>query len=153
MLFASPFVYLLFALLSIFSVWLKKYPIVIGILQLLFVVLFMIISSSGSIGDDSFELSAHGNFAGIGIYLVGFVSIGYFIPKQTLNRRIRMMYLNTRDPLQFVCIYNASDEQHPLKAHRFRIIVHMGLSIDPCVISITTYSWDQFIRLNRQARS
>jgi len=81
MLFASPFVYLLFAFLSIFSVWLKKYPIVIGILQLLFVVLFMIISSGGSIGDDSFELSAHGNFAGIGIYLVGFVSIGYFIPK------------------------------------------------------------------------
>ena len=81
MLFASPFVYLLFALISLFSVWLKKYPIVIGILQLLFVVLFMIISSGGSMGDDSFELSVHGNFAGIGIYLVGFVSLGYFIPK------------------------------------------------------------------------
>jgi len=81
MLFASPFIYLLFALIAVFSVWLKKYPIVIGILQLLFVVFFMIISSGGSMGDDSFELSVHGNFAGLGIYLVGFASIGYFIPK------------------------------------------------------------------------
>ena len=81
MLIASPFVYLLFAVLSLLSVLANKTPILIGILQLTFVVLFTIISLSGSIGDDTFELTVHGNFAGIGIYLVGYASIGYLIPK------------------------------------------------------------------------
>jgi len=81
MLFASPFLYILFALLGVLCTWFKKYPIAVGILQLLFVVLFIIVSSGGLISDGSFELSVHGNFAGIGIYLVGFVSIGYLIPK------------------------------------------------------------------------
>jgi hypothetical protein len=53
----------------------------IGVLQLLYVLLFVIVSLGGSMSDGSFELSVHGNFAGIGIYLVGFVSIGYLIPK------------------------------------------------------------------------
>jgi hypothetical protein len=81
MLFASPFVYILFAFSTILSIWLKKYPIMIGVLQLLYVLLFVIVSLGGSMSDGSFELSVHGNFAGIGIYLVGFVSIGYLIPK------------------------------------------------------------------------
>lgn len=81
MLFASPFVYIIFAFSTILSIWLKKYPIIIGVLQILFVVLFIIVSLGGSMSDGSFELSVHGNFAGIGIYLVGFASIGYLIPK------------------------------------------------------------------------
>ena len=81
MLFASSFVYILFALLAILCVWFKKYPIAVGILQLLYVVSFIIVSSGGLISIGSFELSVHGNFAGIGIYLVGLVSIGYLIPK------------------------------------------------------------------------
>ena len=81
MLIASPFVYLLFAVLSLLSVLANKTPILIGILQLTFVVLFTIISLSGSIGGDSFELTVHGNFAGIGIHLVGYASLGYLIPK------------------------------------------------------------------------
>lgn len=81
MLFASPFVYILFALLAVLCIWFKKYPIVVGILQLVYIVSFIIVSSGGLISDGSFELSVHGNFAGIGIYLVGFVSIGYLIPK------------------------------------------------------------------------
>ena len=81
MLFASPFVYMLFALLAVLCIWFKKYPIVVGILQLVYVLSFIIVSSGGLISDGSFELSVHGNFAGIGIYLVGLVSIGYLIPK------------------------------------------------------------------------
>ena len=81
MLFASSFVYILFAVLAVLCIWFKKYPIVVGILQLLYLVSFIIVSSGGLISDGSFELSVHGNFAGIGIYLVGLVSIGYLIPK------------------------------------------------------------------------
>ena len=35
----------------------------------------------GVIGNSDFELSVGGNFAGIGMYLIGFASIGYFIRK------------------------------------------------------------------------
>ena len=39
-------------------------------------------------------------------------------------------------------ILDASDVYGPLKALANINFVHMGLSIDPCVLSITTYSWD-----------
>ena len=81
MLFLSPIIYLIFSLLALASVGLKKYPTLVGVLQLIYVVLFLIISSLGVIGEDSFKVSAHGNFAGIGVYLIGFVSAGYLIRK------------------------------------------------------------------------
>ena len=81
MLFLSPIIYLIFSLLALASVGLKKYPTLVGVLQLIYVVLFLIISSMGVVGEDSFEFSAHGNFAGIGVYLIGFVSAGYLIRK------------------------------------------------------------------------
>lgn len=81
MLFFAPIIYLMFSILALTSLGLKKYPTVIGALQLIYVILFLIISSMGVIGDGDFELSAGGNFAGIGMYLIGFASIGYFIRK------------------------------------------------------------------------
>jgi len=81
MLFLAPIIYLLLSILALVSVGLKKYPTLVGALQLIYVILFLIFSSMGVIGDGDFELSAGGNFAGIGMYLIGFASIGYFIRK------------------------------------------------------------------------
>tara|TARA_B100001250_G_scaffold414357_1_gene452190 strand:+ start:824 stop:1747 length:924 start_codon:yes stop_codon:yes gene_type:complete len=83
MLFFSPFVYLgltVFALVSILI--LKMQPYIVGFIQLFFVISFLIVSLLGVVEiTDDFSLSAHGNFAGIGFYLVGFVSMGYFVRK------------------------------------------------------------------------
>jgi len=83
MLFFSPFIYLgltVFALVSILI--LKMQPYLVGFVQLLFVISFIIVSLLGVVEiTDDFSLSAHGNFAGIGIYLVGFASLGYFVRK------------------------------------------------------------------------
>lgn len=81
MLFLAPIIYLLLSILALVSVGLKKYPTLVGALQLIYVILFLVFSSMGVIGDGDFELSAGGNFAGIGMYLIGFASIGYFIRK------------------------------------------------------------------------
>ena len=81
MLFLAPIIYLLLSILALVSVGLKKYPTLVGALQLIYVILFLIFSSMGVVGDGDFELSAGGNFAGIGMYLIGFASIGYFIRK------------------------------------------------------------------------
>jgi len=81
MLFLAPIIYLLLSILALVSVGLKKYPTLVGALQLIYVILFLIFSSMGVVGDGDFELSAGGNFAGIGMYLVGFASIGCFIRK------------------------------------------------------------------------
>ena len=81
MLFLAPIIYLLLSILALVSVGLKKYPTLVGALQLIYVILFLVFSSMGVVGDGDFELSAGGNFAGIGMYLIGFASIGYFIRK------------------------------------------------------------------------
>ena len=81
MLFLAPIIYLLLSILALVSVGLKKYPTLVGALQLIYVILFLIFSSMGVIGNSDFELSVGGNFAGIGMYLIGFASIGYFIRK------------------------------------------------------------------------
>ena len=81
MLFLAPIIYLLLSILALVSVGLKKYPTLVGAFQLIYVILFLVFSSMGVIGDGDFELSAGGNFAGIGMYLIGFASIGYFIRK------------------------------------------------------------------------
>ena len=79
MLLLAPIIYLIFSILALASVAIKKYPTVIGVLQLIYVIAFLIISSIGYIDFGSDELTVGGNFAGIGMYLIGFASIGYFI--------------------------------------------------------------------------
>ena len=81
MLLSAPIIYLILSIIALASVGLKKYPIAIGVLQLIYVVAFLIISSIGYIDFGSEELTVGGNFAGIGMYLIGFASIGYFIRK------------------------------------------------------------------------
>jgi len=81
MLLSAPIIYLILSILALASVGLKKYPTAIGVLQLIYVVAFLIISSIGYIDFGSEELTVGGNFAGIGMYLIGFASIGYFIRK------------------------------------------------------------------------
>ena len=81
MLLSAPIIYLILSILALASVGLKKYPTAIGALQLIYVVAFLIISSIGYIDFGSEELTVGGNFAGIGMYLIGFASIGYFIRK------------------------------------------------------------------------
>ena len=81
MLLSAPIIYLILSIIALASVGLKKYPTAIGVLQLIYVVAFLIISSIGYIDFGSEELTVGGNFAGIGMYLIGFASIGYFIRK------------------------------------------------------------------------
>ena len=81
MLLLAPIIYLIFSILALASVAINKYPTVIGVLQLIYVIAFLIISSIGYIDFGSDELTVGGNFAGIGMYLIGFASIGYFIRK------------------------------------------------------------------------
>ena len=81
MLLLAPIIYLIFSILALASVGIKKYPTFIGVLQFIYVVAFIIISSMGYIDFGSEELTVGGNFSGIGMYLIGFASIGYFIRK------------------------------------------------------------------------
>lgn len=81
MLFLAPIVYIIFAIFALISIGFKKYPMLIGFFQLTYIVLFIVFSTMGVIGEDDFEFSVHGNFTGIGMYLIGFAGIGYFIRK------------------------------------------------------------------------
>ena len=83
MLMLSPFIYLGLTFIALGSVIFGKvYPTAIGFLQLIFVVVFFCVSILGIVDiTDDFSLSVHGNFTGIGVYLVGLVSVGYFIKK------------------------------------------------------------------------
>lgn len=79
----SPIAYIIFVILSLLSVGLfQKYPILIGVIQLIYVAFFLFASMLGTIDiTDEFQLSAHANFAGAGVYVVGLLGIGYLIPK------------------------------------------------------------------------
>ena len=79
----SPLAYIVFVILSLLSVGLfQKYPILIGFIQLIYLGLFLIASMLGTVDiTDDFQLSAHANFAGVGVYVVGLLGIGYLIPK------------------------------------------------------------------------
>lgn len=81
MLFFAPIIYVILSFLALISVGLKKYPMVIGALQVLYIILFIAFSTMGVIDDGMLEVSVHGNLTGIGMYLIGFVGVGYFIPK------------------------------------------------------------------------
>ena len=78
----SPLAYIIFVILSLMSVGLfNKYPIFIGFLQLLYVGFFLFASILGTVDfTDEFQLSAF-NFTGPGVFVVGFLGIGYLIPK------------------------------------------------------------------------
>jgi len=80
MMLASPFVYIIVAASSMISILFKKYPIILGIVQLLYIVLLLIFSYMGEI-DTGSTMSVHSNFAGIGVLLSGFAAIGFLIPK------------------------------------------------------------------------
>ena len=79
----SPIAYIIFVILSLLSIGLfQKYPILIGVIQLIYVAFFLFASMLGTIDiTDEFQLSAHANFAGAGVYVVGLLGIGYLIPK------------------------------------------------------------------------
>ena len=80
-LFFSPIAYIIFVILSLISVGIfNKYPIIIGFLQLIYVGFFLIASMLGTVGTDDVQLSAL-NFTGAGVLFVGFLGIGYLIPK------------------------------------------------------------------------
>ena len=79
----SPLAYIIFVILSLLSVGLfQKYPILIGFIQLIYLGFFLVASMLGTVDiTDDFQLSAHANFAGVGVYVVGLLGIGYLIPK------------------------------------------------------------------------
>tara|TARA_Y100000766_G_C18831960_1_gene568504 strand:- start:56 stop:1012 length:957 start_codon:yes stop_codon:yes gene_type:complete len=79
----SPIAYIIFVILSLISVGLlNKYPTLIGFLQLIYLGFFLIASMLGTIDiTDDVQFSAHSNFAGMGVFFVGFLGIGYLIPK------------------------------------------------------------------------
>lgn len=79
----SPIAYIIFVILSLLSISLfQKYPILIGVIQLIYLAFFLFASLLGTVDiTDEFQLSAHANFAGAGVYVVGVLGIGYLIPK------------------------------------------------------------------------
>ena len=81
-LFFSPIAYIIFVILSLISVGIfNKYPIIIGFLQLIYVGFFLIASMLGTVDiTDDVQFSAL-NFTGVGVFFVGFLGVGYLIPK------------------------------------------------------------------------
>jgi len=78
MLFAAPFVFLFSVIAGGISLSMKKHPIVIGVIHILFFVAFWFCTLMGSI-DVGEELTVHSNFTGFGMFICGFAGIGLLI--------------------------------------------------------------------------
>ena len=71
----SPVVYLLFAIISGVLLLLKKHPLIVGILHLVYFGLFMVCSVASSESFEGISIAVH-DFAGIGFYLGSLAGIG-----------------------------------------------------------------------------
>jgi hypothetical protein len=71
----SPVVYLLFAIISGVLLLLKKHPLIVGILHLVYFGLFMVCSVASSESFEGISIAVH-DFAGIGFYMGSLAGIG-----------------------------------------------------------------------------
>jgi hypothetical protein len=71
----SPVVYLLFAIISGVLLLLKKHPLIVGILHLVYFGAFMVCSVASAESFDGMSIAVH-DFAGIGFYMGSLAGIG-----------------------------------------------------------------------------
>ena len=75
----SPFVFLLVALISSLMLAMRKHPVIMGALHLIYFALFLAFSAMGGLDIGVDELHVHSNFAGIGVYIGAMAGIALCI--------------------------------------------------------------------------